>query len=219
MKKFICIFLSLIMLTGFTSCSSGKKDSDTNDGNFYDEFPTDDEGLTVVIEKNPIATIELSDGKKIKIELCYDAAPNTVASFIAYVNADAYEGFGFTEVRDSRIVMTDKIGSEYVAPFYTMDEYEGNPLSHLRGVVTMNRTSISDNVTGRFSIITKDSKYFDNYCTAFGKVIEGMEYVDMLAAVEVNTENNQCENPVAIKSITVDTFWQKIPDPVIIRKD
>ncbi len=218
MKKVISLFLTLFIIFGITACST---DNDTveKDGNFYDEFPTGDEIVTVVLEKNPVATIEMTNGKKIVIELCYDSAPNTVASFIAYANADAYKGFGFTEVRNSEIVMADLIEGEYSAPFYTMDEYENNSLSHLRGTVTMNRSSESDKVTGRFSIITTDKRYFDKYCTAFGRVIEGMEYVDELAAIEVNTEDYLYETPVEIKSITVDTFGQDIPDPVIIRKD
>ncbi len=218
MKKIISLLLALFIVASLTACSNDKQKTD-NDGNFYDEFPTGDEIVTVILEKNPVATIELTDGEKIVIELCYDAAPNTVASFIAYVNADAYEGFGFTEVRNSEIVMANVIEGEYSAPFYTMDEYENNTLSHLRGTVTMNRPSKADKVTGRFSILTADKRHFDNYCTAFGRVIEGMEHVDKLAAIEVNTEDYLYETPVEIKSITVDTFGQEIPDPVIIRKD
>lgn len=83
----------------------------------------------------------------------------------------------------------------------------------------MNRSSESDRVTGRFSITTKDKRHFDNYCTAFGKVVEGMEHIDKLSVIEVNTEDYLYETPIEIKNITVDTFGQNIPDPVIIRKD
>lgn len=217
MKKFFCVILSVLIVAGFTACSDSKND-DVNDGNFYDEFPTGDEIVTVILKKNPVATIELSDGGKVVIELCYDAAPNTVASFIAYVNADCYDGFGFTQVRDSAIVMSDLIEDEYSSPFYIKEELNSS-LSHLRGTVTMSRTEHQGQVTGRFSILTEDRRHFDKYNSAFGKVIEGMDYIDRIAATEVNTEDYHVENPIEIVSITVDTFDQEIPDPVIIRKD
>ena len=242
MKKIICLLLSLMMALCLSACDGKQDVSDTSadadvenqtsevasddfsvdkievDISADDSDDTNSDNTTERVETNPVATLELSNGGKIVIELCYDAAPNTVLSFIAYVNADAYKDFGFTEVRNSKIVMANKLDGKYTAPFYTMDEFENNTLSHERGVVTMNRTSNSNQVTGRFSIITKDSRYFDNYCTAFGKVTSGMEYVDSIAATEVNTEDSTVEAPVVITKITVDTFGQTIPDPVIIRK-
>ena len=39
-------------------------------------------------DKNPVATIEMEDGSKIKIELYPDAAPNTVRNFISLANSN-----------------------------------------------------------------------------------------------------------------------------------
>ena len=102
MKKIICISLVFIMLLGLTAC---KSDEDGYfDSDFYSEFPTGDEFYTVDVEKNPEVKITLSDDSVIVIELCYDAAPNAVASFLAYAKEDIYESMAFTEVRNNCIV-------------------------------------------------------------------------------------------------------------------
>ena len=123
----------------------------------------------------------------------------------------------FTEVRNSCIVMTDVPGADFVSPFYTMDETENNTLTHERGTVSMLRTTSADTLTGRFFILTKDQKHFDNNFTAFGKVIEGMEIIDAIAASEVDKDYKVAE-PLTIEKVSVKTFGAKIPDPTIILK-
>lgn len=215
MKKIICIALTLVMLFGLTACK-GNDDGYFKD-DFYEEFPTGDEIYTVEIDRNPEVTITLSDDSEIVIELCYDAAPNAVASFLAYAKEDIYESMAFTEVRNSCIVMTDVPGADFVSPFYTMDETENNTLTHERGTVSMLRTTSADTLTGRFFILTKDQKHFDNNFTAFGKVIEGMEIIDAIAASEVDKDYKVAE-PLTIEKVSVKTFGAKIPDPTIILK-
>ena len=89
MKKIICISLVFIMLLGLTACKSDEEGY--FDSDFYSEFPTGDEFYTVDVEKNPEVKITLSDDSLIVIELCCDAAPNAVASFLAYAKEDIYE--------------------------------------------------------------------------------------------------------------------------------
>ena len=215
MKKIICIALAFVMLFGLTACKNNEEGYYSDD--FYEEFPTGDEIHTVKIDKNPEVTITLSDDSQIVIELYYDAAPNAVASFLAYAKENIYESMAFTEVRNSCVVMTDVPGGDFVSPFYTMDETENNTLSHTRGTVSMLRTVKDDTLTGRFFIITKDLKHFDNNYTAFGKVVEGMEIIDAIAASEVD-KNFKVAEPLTIAKVSVKTFGEKIPDPTIILK-
>lgn len=213
MKKFICLLLVIIIGISLTSC---KKEPE---GNFYEEYPTGDEIITVEVEKNPEAVITLTNDSVIKIELYYDVAPNAVTNFIAFAREKVYNTMCFSEVRNNCILMTGYQSPDASAPYYVMDEIQdknNTTLTHERGVVSMIRTSNFDTLTGQFFILTKDQKHFDNTFTAFGKVIEGMDVVDALITAE-NTEGKFNE-PVAIKSVKINDFGVDFPNPTIIKK-
>ena len=213
MKKFICIMLVFIIGISLTSCKKEPED------NFYDEYPTGDEIITVEVEKNPEAIITLTNDKIIKIELCYDVAPNAVTNFIAFAREKVYNTMCFSEVRNNCILMTGYQSPDQSAPYYVMDEIQDKNapvLTHERGVVSMIRTSNSDTLTGQFFILTKDQKHFDNTFTAFGKVTEGMDVVDALVGAE-NTDGKFNE-PVGIKSVKINDFGVDFPNPTIIKK-
>lgn len=214
MKRIISIFMIVLCVCSLCSCAK------TDDLNFYDEFPTGEEINTIEIKKNPIATVTLENGSKIKIELYYYSAPNTVADFIALADAGIYEGMAFNIVRRDCIVIMGSLDESYQIPYYVMDEAgkSENALSHEAGVVSMIRTTTSDTVTGQFFILTDDQTHFDNRYTSFGKVIEGLEIVEEIAAAEKN-ENDELINPYVIKSVKIDTHGKKFPLPTIIPID
>ena len=212
MKKTVSILFVLILIMSLCACT--KKGDDTK---FYEEFPTGEEIETVQIKKNPVATVKLSNGSKIKIELYYYSAPNTVADFIALADADVYDGMAFNIVRNNCIVMMGSLDEDYTSPYYVMDEagkYE-NALSHEEGVVSMIRTSSSNTVTGQFFILTKAQKHFDSRFTSFGKVIKGMDIVNEIAAAE-RDENDYLISPYIIDSVKVETYGTDFPLPSFI---
>lgn len=216
MKKWIPCLLLVVILVFSSSCSK----SDGNE-NFYEEFPTGSEIETIGIEENPTATITLEDGSKIKMELYYYSAPNAVTDFIAMAKQGVYDGMAFNEVRNQCIVMLGAADGDYDPPYYLMDEIpedgSAQKLSHEAGVVSMIRTSNADTLTGQFFILTKDQKHFDSRFTSFGKVTEGMEIVEKIAASSLN-EDGKLAEPYIIKSVKVDTNGNKFPDPHIIPK-
>ena len=211
MKKTVSLILVLISI--FTLCACNK----TGETHFYDEFPTGEDIVTVEVKKNPVATVTLESGEKIVIELCYYSAPNTVADFIALAKADIYDGMAFNIVRNNCIVMMGSLDENYETPYYVMDEAgkSENELSHEAGVVSMIRTTDNDTVTGQFFILTKDQKHFDSRFTAFGKVIEGMDIINNIAAAE-RDEDDKLITPVVIKSVKIDTNGVRFPLPTII---
>lgn len=213
MKKTVSIILVLVMCMSLTACKN------TPDEDFYKEYPTGDEIFTIEIDRNPEATVKLSDGSSIKIELYYETAPNAVANFIAFAEEKVYNTMCFSEVRNNCILMTGYQSPDNSAPYYVQDEIQDKDdvkLTHERGTVSMIRTSGSDTLTGQFFILTKDQKHFDNTFTAFGKVTEGMDIVDALITAE-NTEG-KFTSPVTIESVSVKTFGQDFPLPTIILK-
>lgn len=212
MKRISSLILVFLAIISFCSCN--KK----NDGNFYDEFPTGEDVETIEVKKNPIATVKLTDGSKIKIELYYYSAPNTVADFIALANEGVYDSMAFNMVRNDCIVMMGSLDENYKIPYYVMDEagkYE-NAISHERGVVSMIRTTDRNTVTGQFFILTEDQKHFDSRFTSFGKVIEGMDIVDEIASAHRN-EDDYIISPYIIESVKVSTFGVDFPLPNIIK--
>lgn len=216
MKKTVAVlFAFLFIALSFCSCNSSSK-------SYYDEFSTGTEVETIQIEKNPVATIKLSDGSKIVIELYYYTAPNAVSDFIALAKSGQYDGMAFNQVKNSCIVMLGNADGSYSPDYYIKDETHvtgtANALSHKKGVVSMIREAGSDRCTGQFFMLTKDQTHFDGRFTSFGVITEGLDVVEKIAATELNSDD-MIDNPLTIKSVSVKTYGADFPSPVILPTD
>ncbi len=74
-------------------------------------------------------------------------------------------------------------------PGYTV-KAEFNSRSHLRGVVSMARSTDPDSAGSQFFIVTTDSTFLNGQYTAFGEVTEGMDVADKIVNLQRN--NNDC---------------------------
>ena len=79
-----------------------------------------------------------------------------------------------------------------------------NNLSHERGVISMARAQHSNSAGSQFFIMHADYPPLDGQYAAFGRVIEGIEAVDHVAAVSTDANDRPAEDQV-IKSIRVET--------------
>ena len=143
----------------------------------------------------------------ILVELYPDVAPITVENFQNLVNEKFYDGLIFHRViKDFMIQGGDPEGTGLGGSSKTIKgEFENNgvsnDLSHTRGVISMARNSISmDSASSQFFIVQKDSTYLDGDYAAFGKVIAGMDVVDKIASVNVDS-NDKPTSTQKIKSI------------------
>ena len=167
---------------------------------------------------NPIATIEMENGKTIKVELRPDVAPVSVANFISLANKGFYNGLIFHRViKDFMIQGGCPKGNGTGGPGYCIKgEFSANgvnnPIAHERGVISMARTSIPDSAGSQFFIVHADSPHLDGQYAAFGKVIEGMDTVDEIASVRVDY-NDKPRQPQVMKSVTVETFGVDYGEP------
>ncbi len=167
---------------------------------------------------NPIATIEMENGKTIKVELRPDVAPISVANFISLANRGFYNGLIFHRViKDFMIQGGCPKGNGTGGPGYCIKgEFSANgvnnPIAHERGVISMARTSIPDSAGSQFFIVHADSPHLDGQYAAFGKVTEGMDVVDEIASVRVDY-NDKPRQPQVIKSVTVETFGVDYGEP------
>lgn len=156
-----------------------------------------------------MVVIEMENGKEIKLELYPDAAPITVANFEKLVKKGFYDGLIFHRVIEGFMIQggcpngtgmggpKERIKGEFLA------NGVNNPLKHTRGVISMARSSDPNSAGSQFFIMHKDAPHLDGQYAAFGKVIEGMDVVDEIAA----TETSFMDRPVReqkMKKVTIE---------------
>lgn len=167
--------------------------------------------------KNPVVTIEMENGNKIKIELYPEIAPNTVRNFISLVNDGFYNGLIFHRVIPGFMIQGGcPQGSGMGGPGYSIKgEFSGNgfnnPLKHDRGVLSMARSARPDSAGSQFFIMVEKSPHLDGQYASFGKVIEGMEEADRIVAVK-RDYNDRPREEQRMKTVTVDTFGENYGD-------
>ena len=158
----------------------------------------------------PVATIEMADGGVMTLELYPDIAPNTVANFIELANSGFYDGVIFHRVISGFMIQGgDPTGTGMGGPGYSIEgEFTSNgfenPLSHTRGVISMARTMDPNSAGSQFFIMHADAPQLDGQYAAFGRVTQGIEVVDQIAAVQTDASDRPLEDQV-IRSVRVET--------------
>ena len=150
--------------------------------------------------------IEMENGKQIKLELYPDKAPITVENFEKLVGEGFYDGLTFHRVISGFMIQGGcPQGTGTGGPGYHIKgEFSANgvpnDIKHERGVISMARAMDPNSAGSQFFIMHKDASHLDGQYAAFGKVIEGMEAVDEIAAVETDFSDKPT-TPVKIKRI------------------
>ena len=154
--------------------------------------------------------IEMNDGGVIKAELYPDVAPITVDNFVKLINENFFDGLIFHRVIEGFMIQgggMDAVGNQKKANSIKGEFASNgvkNDLKHTRGVLSMARTMIPDSASSQFFIMHMDAPHLDGQYAAFGKVTEGMEVVDKIAAVETNSEDKPLVD-VVIESVKVES--------------
>ena len=133
----------------------------------------------------------------IKIKLLPDIAPETVRNFTTLAKSKFYDGTLFHRVipgfmiqgGDPNTKKPDKNAWGIGGPGYNI-KAEFNSRSHLRGIVSMARSSDPDSAGSQFFIVTSDSTFLDKEYTVFGEVVEGMDAADKI--VSLPRDGNDC---------------------------
>ncbi len=155
-----------------------------------------------------MVTIEMENGKKIVIELDPSAAPETVKNFEKLVSEGFYDGLIFHRVISGFMIQGGcPDGTGMGGPGYNIHgEFAqngfANPLKHTRGVISMARAMDPNSAGSQFFIMHADAPHLDGAYAAFGKVVEGMDVVDEIAAVEVNRMDRPVVDQV-MKKVTL----------------
>lgn len=168
--------------------------------------------------KNPVVTITMESGDVIKAELYPETAPNTVNNFISLINHNFYDGVIFHRViRGFMIQGGDPDGTGMGGPDYSIKgEFTQNgftnDLKHEKGVLSMARSMHPDSAGSQFFIMHETSPHLDGAYASFGKVIEGIEFVDKIAETKTDYSDRPME-PQVMKTVTVETFGETYPEP------
>lgn len=133
--------------------------------------------------------IEMENGNKIKLELYPEIAPATVENFTALVKEGFYDGLTFHRIIPGFMIQGgDPLGNgmggseKNIRGEFSANGFN-NPLRHQRGVISMARSSDPNSASSQFFIMHADAPHLDGSYAAFGKVVEGIETVDEIAAI------------------------------------
>ena len=156
-----------------------------------------------------MVTIEMENGKKIKLELYPEEAPITVENFLELVKNHFYDGLTFHRVISGFMIQGgDPLGTGFggsdkkIKGEFLANEVN-NRIKHVRGVISMARSQNPNSASSQFFIMHADAPHLDGQYAAFGKVVDGIEVVDEIASVKTDY-NDMPKNPQVIKSITID---------------
>ena len=165
-----------------------------------------------------MVTIQMENGKEIKIELYPQIAPITVENFISLVKDGFYDGLTFHRVIPGFMIQggcpdgTGMGGPGYsIKGEFTQNRFP-NELRHDRGVLSMARTMAPDSAGSQFFIMVEQAPHLDGQYASFGKVIEGMEVADAIVSTKRDW-NDKPRQPQRMKKVTVETFGVDYPEP------
>jgi len=232
MKKIVFLILLTIMLTACVSneltINNENKNENSNenkltDGNIEDN-EMDSKSISINQDKNDdsdtkkekssevdnmaIVVFETSLGN-FEVELNQEKAPISVENFLSYVNEGYYDNLIFHRVIPNFMVQGggfDKDMQEKDTKDPIKNEAD-NGLKNDKYTIAMARTQIVDSATSQFFINVNNNDFLNNGArdfgyAVFGKVTEGQDVIDSIAAVKTTTSGMYQDVPAEPVIIT-----------------
>ena len=166
---------------------------------------------TALKAKENIMILKLKDGD-VKIELFEDKAPNHVKRIKELADKGLYDDVVFHRVIDGFMAQVGDVqfGNSSSDNFDLNRAGTGgsdlpnlkaefNDIPHVKGILSMARSSDPNSANSQFFICFKAAPFLDRQYTVFGKVLEGMEFVDKIKRGDENN-NGAVDNPDKIIS-------------------
>ena len=111
-------------------------------------------------------------------------APITASNFVNLVKDGFYDGLDFHRVQPGFMIQGGMPNENSKSLTAIKGEFASNgyqnTLSHTRGVISMARTNDPNSATSQFFICNADSTFLDGNYAAFGRVVEGMDVIDLI---------------------------------------
>jgi len=162
--------------------------------------------------KENIMILKLKNGD-VEIELFDDIAHDHVERFKQLAKEKKYDGVVFHRVIDNFMAQTGDVeyGNSNLPNYdlkragtggskYPDLKAEFSDVPHERGTLSMARSNNPNSANSQFFICLKAASHLDRQYTVFGKVIKGMEFVDLIKKGEGS--NGQVSDPDKIISLS-----------------
>ena len=180
---------------------------------------TPEEKPAMTAPANPTVKMSTSLGD-VTIELFADKAPISVANFLAYVDANFYDGTIFHRVIPNFMIQGGGFTAD-MAQKSTRGQIKNeadNGVLNTRGTLAMARTAVVDSATSQFFVNTTDNGFLNfkgknpqGYGYAvFGKVIKGMDVIDQIE--KVKTANKGPHQNVPVEAVTILSIKRLTPE-------
>jgi peptidyl-prolyl cis-trans isomerase A (cyclophilin A) len=165
---------------------------------------------------NPMVLVKTSMGS-FKIELYPKEAPITVANFLNYVDKKFYDGTTFHRIVPGFVIQgggfdKNMMKKETLAP---IKNEATNGLKNLKGTLSMARTNEVNSATSQFFVNLKDNAALDHASDAqygyavFGKVVQGLDVIEKIAAVPTTTKGPY--QGVPVKPVIIESMTRVTP--------
>jgi dolichyl-diphosphooligosaccharide--protein glycosyltransferase len=161
--------------------------------------------------ESKLAVLDTAQGP-ITMEFFPDVAPIHVSNFEKLAESGFYNDTTFHRIVKGFVIQggdPNTKNSTNMAAWGTGDpgykiEAEFSNIPHNRGIVSMARSSDPDSAGSQFFIVLNDSRFLDNQYTVFGRVVNGMDVVDKIAALPtIQNDQPQDPNMAKINSIKI----------------
>ncbi len=202
-------------IEGTTNTENSAKENNTEnkDGNIQNnQISNESEENNMYSTGKHHAEIVVKNYGTIVLELDADVAPITVENFANLVNEGFYNGLTFHRIISGFMIQGgDPLGNGTGGSSKTIKgEFASNgvknSISHVRGTISMARSSMPNSASSQFFIVHQDSTFLDGQYAAFGTVTSGMEVVDKICADTAVEDDNGTvakNNQPVIEKITI----------------
>lgn len=212
MKKILALFMALLLCTVFMVSCADKESDETNGETAGGITPEKTENVPEMQEITCYADIVIKDYGTITVALDGKSAPITVENFVKLAKDGFYDGLKFHRIIENFMMQGGNgepagksCGS--IKGEFTSNGVQ-NPLTHVRGAISMARTSIPDSASSQFFIVHQTSPHLDGDYAAFGYVTAGLNIVDEICtSVKPSYANGgiaEADQPVIEKIVIRD---------------
>lgn len=202
-------------IEGTTNTENSTKENNTENKDEYiqnNQISNESEENNMYSTGKHHAEIVVKNYGTIVLELDADVAPITVENFANLVNDGFYNGLTFHRIISGFMIQGgDPLGNGTGGSSKTIKgEFASNgvknSISHVRGTISMARSSMPNSASSQFFIVHQDSTFLDGQYAAFGTVTSGMEVVDKICADTAVEDDNGTvakNNQPVIEKITI----------------
>ena len=218
----ICVFLagfSALLIWDMTRPDTSASDSSQSDSSQSDSNSTEPTnaahasvGTVTSVTATHYADIDIKDYGVVTVALDSLTAPETVTNFRMLADSGFYNGLTFHRIMEGFMMQggdpngNGSGGSDRNVTGEFADNGIENPLSHVRGAISMARATDYNSGSSQFFIVHEDSTFLDGQYAAFGYVTEGMDIVDAICTTAAPVDDNgtipAAQQPI-INSITI----------------